>query len=137
MKVKLIIARTKTETVYFNYGDDYSDVNRVLVEDHSPFEEVDYDHDLLCFINDFNNDKNNKKEGRFAFLINMEDQVSPQSAIEHIVEKRKDELEKERERERKAAEEREKKKRERELKKLAKTKAEKLALLEQLKKELE
>jgi hypothetical protein len=47
---------------------------------------------LVNFINDFNNDKNNKKDEKFAFLINLEDQVSPQSAINYIVEKRKRDL---------------------------------------------
>ena len=95
-QVKLIIANTETDTVYFNYGDDYSDITRVFVEDHSPWEEVDDD-------------------GAYEL---------------------EDDIKKSREEERKRKEEAERKKQEKEMKKLAKTKEQKILLLEQLKKEL-
>ena len=137
MKLKLIIARTETNTIFFNYGDDYSDVTRILVEDHSQFEEIEDRDAMFEFVRDFNRDAINKNRGLFAFIIDTDDQISPQSSIDSILEKRRIEMEKSKERERKAAEVRENKKREREIKKLAKTKEAKLALLEQLKKELE
>jgi hypothetical protein len=136
-QVKLIIAAAHSDTVYFNYGDDYSDITRILVEDHSPWEEVEDDQifELQNFVSDFNVSKE-RKAGKFAFLIVREDQISPQSAIKSIVEKREKELKESREKERKRKEEAERKKQEKEMKKLAKTKEQKILLLEQLKKEL-
>ena len=43
--VKLIIATTNNSQIFFNYGDDYADITRILVEDHTPWEEVDA-HDI-------------------------------------------------------------------------------------------
>jgi hypothetical protein len=135
-QVKLIIADRFYDTVYFNYGDDYSDITRILVEDHSPWEEVSDDdiYDLQTFVSDFNNLK--KSSGQFAFLINKDKQISAQSAIKKIVKKREDELKKQKEAERLRKEKAEKAKQERQMKKLAKTKADKLKLFEALKKEL-
>jgi hypothetical protein len=135
-QVKLIIANTETNTVYFNYGDDYSDITRVLVEDHSPWEEVEDDdlYQLEEFVRNFNLPKNKKKS--FAFLVVKQEQITAQSAIDFIVKKREDERNKYLEVERKRKEEAERKKEVREMKKLAKTKEQKILLLEQLKKEL-
>jgi hypothetical protein len=132
MKVKLIIANTQSETVYFNYGDDCSDVTRVLVEDHSPWEEVDDLHELELFVRDFNNIKN---KPNFAFLIVCDEQISAQSAIKVIRKKREDYIRKQKEAEEKRKELIEKKKQEAKLKKLAKTKEEKRKLFEKLKQE--
>jgi hypothetical protein len=135
-QVKLIIANTETDTVYFNYGDDYSDITRVLVEDHSPWEEVEDDdlYQLEDFVRNFNLPKNKNKS--FAFLVVKQEQITAQSAIDFIVKKRQDERNKCLEAERKRKEEAERKKKENEMKKLAKTKEQKILLLEQLKKEL-
>ncbi len=133
-QVKLIIATTNTDTVYFNYGDDYTDITRIFVEDHSPWEEVDDVYELQNFVSDYN--LNNKKNGSFAFLVIKEQQMSAQTAIKQIVEKRKAEHKKYQEEEKKRKELAEKKKEEAKLKKLAKTKEQKRKLLEQLKAEL-
>lgn len=87
MKVKLIIANTFVDTVCFNYGDDYSDITRVIVEDHSPFEEIEgYELDSLkAFVCSYNLDKANK--GKFAFVIEKGDEISAKSAIAEIKEK--------------------------------------------------
>ena len=68
-QVKLIIANTETNTVYFNYGDDYSDITRVLVEDHSPWEEVEDDdlYELEEFVSNFNLPKNKNKNPKRIF----------------------------------------------------------------------
>lgn len=133
--VKLIIATTKKDTVYFNYGDDYSDLTRIFVEDHSHWEEVEDDDFYLLgdFVKDFNN---SKRKGEFAFLVEKEPKISAKSAIKSIIEKREAERKKFEEAERKRREEYENKKKEKELKKLAKTQEQKRLLLEQLKKEL-
>ena len=133
---KLIIANTETDTVYFNYGDDYSDITRVFVEDHSPWEEVDDDgaYELEEFVRNFN--LPDKKRKSFAFLVVKQEQITAQSAIDFIVKKREDDIKKSREEERKRKEEAERKKQEKEMKKVAKTKEQKILLLEQLKKEL-
>lgn len=135
MRVKLIIANTDTDTIFFNYGDDYSDVTRIFVEDHSPWEEIDNnEYYLLCdFVTDFNSKKNRKQ---FAFLVNKDEQISAQSAIDTIIKKRKKQQEEYEKAERKRKEEAERKKKEKELNKLAKTKEQKRLLLEQLKQEL-
>jgi hypothetical protein len=135
-QVKLIIATTFTDTVWFNYGDDYSDITRVMVEDHSPWEEVDEMgfSELEQFVRDFNN--NSWKNKAFAFLIQKEKQICAESAIKQIVEKREAVLKKAKEEERKRKELAEKKKAESKLKRLAKTKEQKLKLFEQLKEEL-
>lgn len=135
-QVKLIIATSDTEAVYFNYGDDYSDITRIIVEDHSPWEEVDENGycSLVDFVKDFNSTK--KRNGSFAFLIEKEKQISAQEAIDFIVDKRDRELKAIRERQKREQEEREYQRQQRELKKLAKTKEQKQKLLEQLKKEL-
>lgn len=135
--VKLIIAKTENRTVYFNHGDDYSDIARVLVEDHSPWEEVDDDDLYLLqeFVKEFNWNSR-KRKGEFAFLVEKEPKISAQSAIKSIIEKREAERKKFEEAERKRREEYENKKKEKELKKLAKTQEQKRLLLEQLKKEL-
>ena len=65
-----------------------------------------------------------------------QEQITAQSAIDFIVKKRQDERNKCLEAERKRKEEAERKKKEKEMKKLAKTKEQKILLLEQLKKEL-
>jgi hypothetical protein len=78
--------------------------------------------------------KNKKKS--FAFLVVKQEQITAQSAIDFIVKKREDERNKYLEVERKRKEEAERKKEVREMKKLAKTKEQKILLLEQLKKEL-
>ena len=137
-QVKLIIANTQTDTVYFNYGDDYSDVTRIFVEDHSPWEEVensDY-YDLLDFVNEYNRFKNKSQRCDFAFLIVKDQQISAQQAIAEIRKKRNEQLKKEKEEALKRKEAAEKAKHEREMEKLAKTKEQKLKLLEQLKQEL-
>jgi hypothetical protein len=135
--VKLIIAKTKIQAVYFNYGDDSTDITRILVEDHSPWEEVDVSElqDLEQFVHDFNCYSENHRDG-FAFLIVKEEQISAQRAIEHIKKKREKHLKKQIEAERKRKELAEKQRQERRLKKLAKTKEQKLKLLAQLKEEL-
>lgn len=135
-QVKLIIATSDTETVYINYGDDYSDITRIMVEDHSPWEEVDDKgyRSLVDFVKDFNSTK--KTNCSFAFLIEKEKQISAQEAIDFIVDKRDRELKAIRERQKRKLEEREYQRQQRELKKLAKTKEQKQKLLEQLKKEL-
>lgn len=137
-QVKLIIANTQTDTVYFNYGDDYSDVTRIFVEDHSPWEEVeDKDfYELVHFVNEYNRYRKSVRRNDFAFLIVKDQQISAQQAITEIRAKRAEELEKQKEKQRKNKEAAEKAKRERELKKLAKTEAQKRQLLERLKQEL-
>ena len=135
-QVRLIIANTQIDTVYFNYGDDCDDITRVFVEDHSPWEEVNDDdiYTLHDFVRDYN--MNNKGKKSFAFLIIKEEQISPQSAIKFIVDKQNAAIEKQKKEEearRKAAE---KKKQEAKLKRLAKTEADKRKLFEQLKQEL-
>jgi hypothetical protein len=136
-QVKLIIATTFTDTVWFNYGDDYSDITRVMVEDHSPWEEVDEMgfSELEQFVRDFNNNGRKTNDG-FAFLIQKEKQISAQSAIKQIVEKREAALKKAKEEARKRKELEDKKKADAKLKRLAKTKEQKLKLFEQLKEEL-
>jgi len=133
-QVKLIIANTQTDTVYFNYGDDYSDITRIMIEDHSLWEEVEDIYELQDFVEDYN--RNNKKTGSFAFLIIKDEQITAQSAIESIRKKRKDIIEKAEAKEEKRKELAEKKKEEARLKKLAKTQEQKRLLFEQLKKEL-
>lgn len=135
-QVKLIIATAFADTIWFNYGDDYLDITRIMVEDHSPWEEVDETQfgDLEEFVRDFN--RNLKANNGFAFLIEKEKQISAQSAIKQIVEKREAALKKAKEAERKRKELEEKKKAEAKLKRLAKTKEQKLKLFEQLKEEL-
>lgn len=135
--VKLIIAKTENQTVYFNHGDDYSDITRVLVEDHSPWEEMDDDDLYLLqdFVKEFNFNSR-KRKGEFAFLVEKESKISAQSAIKSIVEKRETERKRYEEEERKRKEEYERKKIEKEMKKEAKTKEQKRLLLEKLKKEL-
>ena len=134
-QVKLIIASTFKDTVYFNYGDDYSDITRVLVEDHSPWEEVDNDefYTLEEFVRNYNNKRGNTS---FAFLIEKPKQISAQSAIEQILKKKKEQAERDRKEMERIEKERERKKQEREMKKLAKTKEDKRKLLEKLKEEL-
>lgn len=135
MQVKLIIANTNTDTIYFNYGDDCNDITRVFVEDHSPWEEVDIDEYYILkeFVKDFNAKKSRKQ---FALLINKDEQISAQSAIDTIIKKREKQRKEYEEAERKRKEEAERKKKEKELKKLAKTQEQKRLLLEQLKQEL-
>jgi hypothetical protein len=134
-QIKLIIATSTNNTIYFNEGEDYSDITRIMVEDHSPWEEIDDDeyYSLIDFVKDFNSSK--KRYNSFAFLIEKDKQISAQEAIKFVVDKRSKELEKIREQQRVEEERREQRKRERDLKKLAKTKEQKLQLLEQLKKE--
>jgi hypothetical protein len=138
MKVKLLIGNAGTDRVFFNYGDDYSDVARVFVEDRSDWEEIDPTElpPLNRFVQEFNCEKERKTDGKFAFLLEFDQQISVKSAIAVIVEKQRKahadylaQMEKLRqERERKALEAKQKKN--------AKTLEEKRALLEQLKKEL-
>ena len=94
-QVKLIIASTFKDTVYFNYGDDYSDITRVLVEDHSPWEEVDNDefYTLEEFVRNYNNKRGNTS---FAFIVEKAKQISSQSAIEQILKKKKEQAERDR-----------------------------------------
>lgn len=135
-QVKLIIAKTQYDTIFFNYGDDYSDITRVLVEDHSPWEEVsDFDiHTLNDFVREYN--YNCKSTKSFAFLVIKDQQISAQSAIKTIVDKQNAAIEKAKKEEQKRKEAAEKKKAEAKLKKLAKTNEQKRVLFEQLKKEL-
>lgn len=135
-QVKLIIANTQSNTIFFNYGDDYNDITRILIEDHSPWEEVDNDevNDILDFVNQFNIDKNRGKS--FAFLIIKDDQMSAKSAIKIIHKKREKEKARLEEENRKRYTEAQKRKEDIAAKKLAKTREQKLKLIEQLKKEL-
>jgi hypothetical protein len=136
-QVKLIIASTFKDAVYFNYGDDYSDITRVLVEDHSPWEEVDdmKFNALEEFVRNYNYNKKNKNKS-FAFIIEKPKQIPAQQAIDEILRIRNERLEMDRIAREKAEKERERKRRELEMKKLAKSKEDKRKLLEQLKKEL-
>lgn len=124
--------------MFFNYGDDYSDVTRIFVEDHSPWEEVEDEdfYDLVDFVNEYNRYKKGERRNSFAFLVEKDQEISAQQAITEIRAKRAEELEKQKEKQRKNKEAAEKAKRERELKKLAKTEAQKRQLLERLKQEL-
>lgn len=117
-QVKLIIANTQTDTVYFNYGDDYSDVTRIFVEDHSPWEEVEdeYFYDLVNFVNEYNRCKKGERRNSFAFLVEKDQKISAQQVITEIRIKREEAIKKQKEEERKRKEAAEKAKRERELK---------------------
>ena len=135
-QVKLIIANTQSETVYFNYGDDYSDITRIIVEDHSPWEEIDKDelYTLEDFVMHYN--RNNNKTNSFAFILKKEQQITAQSAIQCILKKKEEAIQKAKAEEKARKEAAEKKKAEAHLKKLAKTQEQKRLLFEQLKKEL-
>lgn len=137
-QVKLIIANTQSDTVFFNHGDDYSDVTRIFVEDHSQWEEVEDDdfYDLIDFVNDYNRYKKGERRDSFAFLVEKDQRISAAAAIAEIRIKREKAIKKQKEEELKRKEAAEKAKRERELKKIAKTEAQKRQLLEQLKQEL-
>ena len=133
-QVKLIIANTQTDTVYFNHGDDYSDIVRIFVEDHSPWEEVDDLYELQSFVKEYNRD-NKKRRMDFAFLIINDQQISAQEAIATILAKKERLLKKEQNEARIRKEAMEKAAQERTIKKMEKTKAQKRKLLEQLKQE--
>lgn len=138
MKVKLIVARTMNDTVFFNYGDDYSDITRVLVEDHSPFEEVDHQglEDLKKFVEQYNLWARKDRNDHFMFLIESAHEISAQATIKAIRDKRGAEAKEYAAKQAKAKEIREKaaaaKKAEKELKTLAQKKKQ----LEKLKQEL-
>jgi hypothetical protein len=135
-KVKLIIASTFIDSIPFNYCDEYQEITRVIVDDHSPWEEIDTEdfYVLKNFVEEYNRNKKNK--GSFAFIIQPLRQIPAQQAIDEIVRIRNERLEMARIEREKSEKERERKRQEREMKKLAKTKEEKRKLLEKLKEEL-
>lgn len=108
MKVKLILVKTFSETVSWNYGDDYSDVTRHVVRLDSEFEEIN-DVELIqiqSYIEKFNTDKENRKAGQYLILVN-DQHISVRQTINEILEKANQE---QKERELKEKEKLEKKK---------------------------
>lgn len=95
MRVKLLIANTSgsgADRFKSYYDEDGGDLNRIFVEDHSPWEEIEDGTlvDLEIFVEDFNRTEKNK----FAFLIIEREQISAQSAIQSIIDKKRKQQEK-------------------------------------------
>ena len=88
MKIKLIKVKTLTETVTWNYGDDYSDVRRHLVEDYSDFEEVDIPKfsEIEGWVGNYN--LNTKKNGEYIIIV-IDEIITVKSVIDDIIQKSK------------------------------------------------
>lgn len=92
MKIKLVKVKTATETVFFNYGDDYNDVCRHLVESYSDFEEVDlFQFDKIKnWVQQYNIDSK-KRGGNEYILIATDEIITVKSVIADII-KKEDEM---------------------------------------------
>lgn len=129
MKVKLIKVNTYSEHISFNYGDDYTDIVRHIVNEESEWEDVSELelYDLEEFVRSCNSDKT--LEG-YYILITEPQPTSVKLAINVMKEKariaaikREQEMEKRKEIEKQRREQQAAKQKERLIKKLEKLQA--------------
>jgi hypothetical protein len=125
MRIKLLHIKTNSNTISWNYGDDYADIIRHVVTDFSDFEECENLPYVEKFVEEFNRDHIRKGE---YYLIAMEHSpISVKDAIQSIIDK-------ERERERKRLIEEEKRRKRNEENAALKTEKRKQRLEKQLEK---
>lgn len=119
MKIKLVKVKTLSETIAFNYGDDYSDVTRHIVENYSDFEEVTiFDLDK---IREWVRQYNLQGKGEYILLVENEI-ITVKSVLDDIIRVENERMEKRKEQDRKDQERREQEKQNRAAKKLEKLK---------------
>lgn len=86
MKAKLIKVHVGTHTVFFNYGDDQTDVNRHIVSETSPWEEVDDNKfmQLQAFVNQQNVYCTTHLESYYYVLVTDDQPFTCSKAIEQM-----------------------------------------------------
>lgn len=119
MEIKLVKVKTFTETVTWNYGDDYSDVTRHIVTDHSGFEEVDQYN--LNRIQSWVEEYNRKSKGEYFIIVDNKT-ISVEFVLNDIIKQENERIKQYEEQKRKDEERRELEKQNRAAKKLEKLK---------------